>query len=151
MTRLSPTELRALCIANPDFAARNVEALKSLSGSSTSAVTVEGERVSLSTQQDGAQTLYDYMRIHAPDLAGWFIREYHFEKYRIDLADPQHMIAIEVNGGRWLPGGGKHGTESDRRKIRRLTLAHWCVLEYSTEMVNNDPIGVIAEIRQVIA
>jgi len=135
MTRLSPAELRQLCIQNPDFAARNVEALKSLLSKPVAHETVE----------------CDLMRIHAPDLADWFIREYHFEKYRIDLADPQHALAIEVNGGRWLPGGGKHGKESDRRKIRRLTLAGWRVLEYSTEMVNDNPIGVIEEIRAALA
>jgi len=151
MTRLSPAELRQLCIQNPDFAARNVEALKSLLSKPVAHETVECERVSLSKPVDAAQTLYDLMRIHAPDLADWFIREYHFEKYRIDLADPQHALAIEVNGGRWLPGGGKHGKESDRRKIRRLTLAGWRVLEYSTEMVNDNPIGVIEEIRAALA
>lgn len=150
MTHLSPAELRQLCIDNPEFVSRNIEALKGLSGRPRSAVTMEGERVSLSKQVDASDTLMAYMRVHAPDIVGWFIREYHFEKYRIDLADPQHMVAIEVNGGRWLPGGGKHGKESDRRKIRRLTLAGWRVLEYSTELLANDPLGIIEEIRSAL-
>lgn len=151
MTRLTAAELRAICVANPDFAARNAQAIRELVRKPVVHETVEGERVSLSKPIDAADTLMAYMRVHAPDLIGWFIREYHFENFRIDLADPQHMIAVEVNGGRWLPGGGKHGKESDRRKIRRLTLAGWRVLEYSTELLANDPLGIIEEIRAALA
>lgn len=150
MTRLTPAELRAICVANPDFAARNVEALKSLSGRLRSAVTVEGERISLSKSVDGASELMERIRVHAPTIFPLFVREYKFERCRIDLAIPDRKIAIEVNGGRWLPGGGKHGTESDRRKIRRLTLAGWRVFEYSTELLTNDPLGIIEEIRSTL-
>jgi very-short-patch-repair endonuclease len=45
----------------------------------------------------------------------------------------------------------RYGTERDRKKIRRLTLAGWRVLEYSTELLTNDPIGIIAEIREALA
>ena len=147
MTRMTVEELRQRCIENPDFAARNAQAIRELARKPV----VHETTIPLGTQQDAAQTLYDLMRVHAPDLVGWFIREYHFERYRVDLADPQHMIAIEVNGGRWLPGGGKHGGEADRRKIRRLTLAGWRVLEYSTELLANDPLGIIEEIRAALA
>lgn len=99
---------------------------------------------------DQVETLYALLRIHAPDLYPLFIREYKFDRWRIDLAVPSALLAIEVNGGRWLPGGGKHGTESDRRKIRKLTLAGWRVLEYSTEMLANNPIGIIEEIGQAL-
>lgn len=100
---------------------------------------------------DQAETLYALLRVHAPDLYPLFIREYSFDRWRIDLAVPSALLAIEINGGRWLPGGGKHGTEADRRKIRKLTLAGWRVLEYSTEMLANDPIGIIEEIREALS
>lgn len=151
MTRLSNAELRQLCIDNPDFAARNAQAIRDALRRPESAVTTEGERVSLNKPVDAADTLLAHIRTLAPDLFVLFIREYPFDRWRVDLAVPSSLLAVEVNGGRWLPGGGKHGTERDRKKIRRLTLAGWRVLEYSTEIIANDPIGVIAEIRQALS
>jgi very-short-patch-repair endonuclease len=151
VTRLSPAELRQLCIDNPDFAARNAEALKGLLRSPTIAETVGGERVCLSAPQDGAQVLFDYMRRHAPDIADWFIREYHFDRFRIDLADPQHMIAVEIDGGQFKPGGGKHGSKRDYEKINALTLAGWKVIRFRAIDMRADPLGTIDKIRQALA
>ena len=109
-----------------------------------------GGKSGIPVSNDQAETLYALLRIHAPDLYPQVIREYRFDRWRIDLAVPSSLLAIEVNGGRWLPGGGKHGTESDRRKIRKLTLAGWRVLEYSTEMLANDPLAIIEEIREAL-
>ena len=154
MTRMSPAELRQLAIDNPDFAARNAQELRKLAGS------VLSDDVSklnpelgpaLNDSRDRASTLYAQIRMLAPDLLPMLVREHPFEQYRIDIACIETKLAIEVNGGRWLPGGGKHGTEEDRRKIRRLTLADWRVLEYSTELIANDPLSVIDEIRQALA
>lgn len=153
MTRLSAAELRQICIENPDFAARNAQELRKLTGSVLSNDVRKlnvGIGSALIAPQDSAQSLYDLMRVHAHNLFVQFVRELPFEEYRIDLAAPRAMLAVECNGGRWLPGGGKHGGEADRRKIRRLTLAGWRVLEYSTELLDNDPLGIIAEIRQAL-
>ena len=144
---LTLAELKRLMIANPDLAAANVESIRSLSVSAPSGAT-EAQKAAQDTT-DGADTLLAYLKTLAPDLPVP-IRDLPFETFRIDLAWPDRKLAIEVNGGRWLPGGGKHGTERDRHKIRRLVLAGWRVLEYSTEMVDNNPIGVIEEIREAI-
>lgn len=154
MTRLTAAELRAICMANPDFAARNAQELKKLTGSVLSDDVRKlniGIGSALIASQDSAQALYDLMRVHAHNLYVQFVRELPFEEYRIDLAAPRAMLAVECNGGRWLPGGGKHGTERDRRKIRRLTLAGWMTLEYSTELLETDPRGIIEEIRTALA
>lgn len=153
MTRLTLAELRQIAIANPDFAAANVEALKGLTASSQSDdVRKLNPRLgsALNDARDRASTLYGHIRMLAPDLLPMLVREYPFEQYRIDIACVKSKLAIEVNGGRWLPGGGKHGTEEDRCKIRRLALARWRVLEYSTEIIANNPLGVIAEIRTAL-
>ncbi len=150
MTRLSPAELRAICVQNPDFAAHNVEALKSLSGSSQRAVTVEGDGVSLSKPIDAADTLMAHIRILAPDLAQP-IRDYPLDRFRIDLAWPSALLAIEVDGGQFKPGGGKHGSKRDYQKTRRITAAGWRLLRFTAGEVNDNPIGVIAEIRQILA
>ena len=154
MTRLSPAELRQIAIDNPDFAARNAEAIRdALKRPERDDVRKlnPGLAPTLNDARDRASTLYGHIRMLAPDLLPLLVREYPFEQYRIDIACVQAKLAIEVNGGRWLPGGGKHGTEEDRRKIRRLTLAHWRVLEYSTEIIANNPLGVIDEIRTALA
>lgn len=153
MTRMTKAELREMCIRDPDFAARNAQELKKLTGSTLSDDVRKlnpGVGSISSASVDGAGELMERIRVHAPDLFPLIVREYHFEQYRIDLAIPDQKLAIEVNGGRWLPGGGKHGTERDRRKIRRLTLAGWHVLEYSTELLANDPLGIIEEIRSAL-
>ena len=144
---ISLAELRRRLKRNPDL---QLETPLEPPSGPRKAETVDGAIITLNTPQDGAETLYDYIRIHAPDIYPMIIREYKFDRWRIDLAIPSAMIAVECNGGRWLPGGGKHGKETDRLKIRRLTLAGWRVLEYSTEMLSNDPIGIIEEIREAL-
>lgn len=109
-----------------------------------------GGKSGIPQSNDQAETLYALLRVHASDVYPLFIREYKFDRWRIDLAVPSSLLAVEINGGRWLPGGGKHGTEQDRKKIRKLTLAGWRVLEYSTEMLANDPLAIIEEIREAL-
>ncbi len=154
MTRLSPAELRQLAIDNPELVARNAQAIRdALRRPLSDDVRDLNPELApaLNDARDRASTLYAQIRMLAPDLFPLLTREYPFEQYRIDIAHVESKLAIEVNGGRWLPGGGKHGTEEDRRKIRRLTLAGWRVLEYSTEIIANDPQGVIVEIRAALA
>lgn len=147
---LSHAELKRRLASNPDLAAANETMPVGVPGTPRTHETTDGRIVTLTAAQDGAQTLYDHIRILAPDLHPLFVREYPFDRWRIDLAVPSSLLAVEVNGGRWLPGGGKHGTERDRKKIRRLTVSGWRVLEYSTEMLANDPLGIIAEIREAL-
>lgn len=144
---ISLAELKRRLKRNPDL---SLETPLDLVSGPRNVETVDGAIVALNAPQDGAETLYDYIRIHAPDLYPMIIREYRFDRWRVDLAIPSALLAIEVNGGRYLPGGGKHGTERDRLKIRRLTLAGWRVLEYSTELLNTNPIGIIEEIREAL-
>ena len=141
----SIAELARRLKSNPSLAAENT-ALK-LTGSPTSDTSARSQ---LPASNDQAETLYALLRVHAPDLYPLFIREYKFDRWRIDCASPSHLLAVEVNGGRWLPGGGKHATESDRKKIRRLQIAGWRVLEYTTDLLDTDPMGIIAEIREAL-
>lgn len=61
-------------------------------------------------------------RLKAADLQDW----------RIDFAWPRQKIALEVDGGTWIKGGGGHNTgkgyEGDRDKDAALLVRGWRVL-----------------------
>lgn len=59
-------------------------------------------------------------------------------------------LIVEIDGGQWAPGGGRHNTDEDRDKCNLLTLHGWKVLHYSGTMLQNDPIGVIKQIVSVL-
>lgn len=77
-------------------------------------------------------------------------RERPFGEWRIDAADEPSRVAVEINGGRWQSGGGKHSTPRDREKVRQLQLAGWIVLEYLTEELTADPVRVIRQIAGAV-
>ena len=106
-------------------------------------------RTLASGQTDGAETLAAELRRLAGDLP-LGIREYPFDRWRVDLAWPSALLAVEVDGGQWKAGGGKHGRASDYVKLRRLTLAGWRVLRFTVGEVASDPLGCIADIRQAL-
>ena len=142
-------ELKRLLIANPDLAAENTEALKSLTGSSVSPAVRKlnpDAAKEITKPYDAADSLLAYIRTLAPDMSQP-IRDLPFDRYRIDLAWPSSMLAVEVDGGQHAPGGGKHGTQSDYAKTRRLTMAGWTLLRFTAGEVRDNPIGVIDEIR----
>lgn len=103
-----------------------------------------------SGQEDCADRLLDEMRVHDKRLAAQFIRDYKFDRWRIDLAIPSSQFALEVNGGYSNARGGKHGTNRDHRKIRMLIRAGWKVYIFTANEVRTDPLGVIAEIKELL-
>ncbi|MFM1965234.1 MAG: hypothetical protein RL134_959 [Actinomycetota bacterium] len=63
----------------------------------------------------------------------------------IDFADPDLMIAIEVDGRAFH--SDRRSFERDRERQNMLTLRGWVVLRFTWERIVRDPHGVIAEIR----
>jgi len=68
------------------------------------------------------------------------VREYRFappRRWRFDLAWPDLMLAVEVEGGTWV--GGRHtrprGFESDAEKYNAAVMAGWRVLRVTSKMV----------------
>lgn len=109
---------------------------------------------------DGADTLLalvqtlttcdDPVVAQAAQVVARMTRDQPFQRFRIDLADTASLTAVEINGGRWQPGGGKHATARDRQKIRQLQQAGWIVLEFVTSELHADTISVIHEIAQTV-
>ncbi len=107
-------------------------------------------RAATGQPEDMADRLLAELRLHAPDLARRLVRDLPFRTFRVDLADPETRLAIEVNGGLQRAGGGKHATARDHVKVRELTLAGWRVLVFTSGEVRADPLGCIAYIRRGI-
>lgn len=102
-------------------------------------------------QEDCADLLLDQMGIHAKDLARLFIRDYKFDRWKVDLAIPSSLFGVEVNGGYSNAKGGKHGTNRDHRKIRMLIHSGWRIFIFTANEVRTDPLGVIKEIREYLS
>ena len=67
--------------------------------------------------------------------------EYPFAKHlgrrwRFDFAWPDRWLAVEVDGGAWVPGGGRHtrgaGFAADHDKMNRAMLLGWRVLRFTS-------------------
>jgi len=96
---------------------------------------------------------------YADDLA-WYIeradmpqpeREYRFappRRFRFDFAWPCNgKLALEVDGGRWLPGGGRHASDNDYEKLNIAAMRGWRVLRVTSDMVRRDPLAIIDMLR----
>jgi len=69
-------------------------------------------------------------------------REYKFHpsrKWAFDFAHPKSRVAVEVDGGQWLPGGGRHGGDADREKMNEAAALGWRVLHFSPKQLTDDP------------
>lgn len=153
MTRYTMAELKKLCIDNPDFAAANAYELKKLSQPPVSDAVRElnpTAHTALSKPYDAADTLMDYLRTLAPELYPLFVRDYPFGRFKIDLANADRQLAIEVDGGQFEPGGGKHGSKRDYEKINALTMDGWKVIRFRAIDMREDPLGTIDKIREAL-
>lgn len=94
-------------------------------------------------KQSTLEALFEaWWRVLARDIAPAYTREYRFHKtrdWRFDFAWPLHLVACEVDGGRWKTGGGKHATPDDYFKIATAESMGWHVLRFSGDCLKNDP------------
>lgn len=70
------------------------------------------------------------------------VPEYRFappRRWRFDLAWPERMVALEIEGGTWISGAHTRGRhfESDAEKYNEAALAGWKVLRVTTGMVDD--------------
>lgn len=78
--------------------------------------------------------------------------EYRFcdRKFRFDAAWPDERAAVEIDGGQWAPGGGRHAKDADREKHNLAVLHGWRVLRFSGEMLEADPLTCIEQVRRLL-
>ena len=75
-------------------------------------------------------------------------------RWRFDFAWPALMLAVEVDGGSWVPGGGRHtrgaGFAADHDKFNRVTLTGWRVLRFtSRHIADGSALADLAEALRV--
>ena len=87
---------------------------------------------------------------HLPEAA----RNYHFSetrKWNFDFAWPDpYRVAAEINGGRWMPGGGRHAEDSDYWKIATAAAEGWRVLPVTVTMLREDPWRFLELLEQAL-
>lgn len=96
--------------------------------------------------------LYAHMRIMDPDLLNGLERQVEFcegRKFAFDFCYKKLNIAIEIDGGQWMSGGGKHNTVEDYNKLNIAAIHGYLLLRFKTEMVKKDPLGCIKQIREL--
>lgn len=103
---------------------------------------------------DQADLFLFYWKVYAPD--GFLpSAEYEFarvlgRKFRFDWAWIQYRVAVEVDGGGWMPHGGRHGSDKDRAKSNIAASLRWLVFHFSPDMLKRDPAGCIDMVLKAI-
>jgi very-short-patch-repair endonuclease len=105
--------------------------------------------------QDKSYLFSYYLKLLAPGVDA-LVPEYRFHpvrRWRFDHANVELKVAIEIDGGIYLTGGGRHNTDKDRHntdkdrhntdkdrdKINQAVSLGWRVLRFSTQQIKNDP------------
>lgn len=73
--------------------------------------------------------------------SGWYT-EYRFHsvrKFRLDFANPDKMLAVEVEGGTWVNGRHSRGAgmKSDMEKYNLALLSGWRVLRVNGDHIKS--------------
>ena len=71
-------------------------------------------------------------------------------KFKSDFVWSDARVVVEVDGGQYAPGGGRHNTDKDREKINLLTAHGWKVLRYSGQMIERDPVSIVEQVAKVV-
>jgi very-short-patch-repair endonuclease len=90
--------------------------------------------------------------LRGADITGWnanFRVGVAGKTYRIDVAFPEARIAIEIDGFAYHSSQGAF--QSDRQRDAALAAAGWRVVRFTWLDLTNDPAGVIARIRALLA
>jgi len=98
--------------------------------------------------------MFDLMLRANPDIPEP-VKEYRFHptrKWRFDYAwiTPSYRVAVEIDGGQWVAGGGRHNRDSDREKLNHAAVNGWRVQRFSTQQVEREPDVCIELLRRTL-
>lgn len=95
-----------------------------------------------------------YWHMLAPEMPAP-VTEYNFDKclkrrHQFDWAWINERVAVEVDGGVYCPGGGRHGGDGDREKLNLAASLRWLVFRFSVQMLERDPAGCVELVRSAL-
>ncbi len=100
--------------------------------------------------------LWEEIKIVDPALLVGLVRQYRFckdeyshRRFTFDFCYPELKLAIEVDGGQWQSGGGRHMSNEDYHKLNIATVHDYRLLRFKTNMVDEDGVGCVMRIREV--
>jgi hypothetical protein len=67
-----------------------------------------------------------------------------------DFAWSEARVLVELDGGQWLPGGGRHGGDDDRWKSMRAVAEGWRVIHLSPAQVQDDAARVLQLLKAAL-
>ena len=105
-------------------------------------------------QEDKSQMWAYYWGLLASDMKR-MTPEHNFDKcigrrHRFDWADIDNRVAVEVDGGQFAPGGGRHAGDADREKLNIAASLRWLVFRYSPDQLKRDPEACIKQVLLAI-
>ena len=81
-------------------------------------------------------------------ITGWRAN-YPVGPYIVDIAFPEHRVAIEIDG--WAFHSDHYAFQSDRARQNKLALGGWQVLRFTWLDITRHPERVLREIRAAIS
>ena len=80
------------------------------------------------------------------------IKDAGLQDWRFDFAFPWMMVALELDGGTWTKGRHTRGAgyRGDCEKLNAATSLGWRCYRVTTDMLRDDPAGVVAMVREAI-
>jgi hypothetical protein len=100
------------------------------------------------------------MSQRSPDVAAVRDPDYHLDapfgqkkvgRLKFDFCWEKERVLVELDGGQYLKGGGRHGGDGDRWKTNEAMAAGWRVLHYSPEQMKKNPARMLDQIARVLA
>jgi len=74
----------------------------------------------------------------------------HVDRKRFDFAWERNMVLLELDGGQWVKGGGRHNRDADKWKTLAAQAEGWTVLHISYTMLKADPARVLQYLAAVL-
>jgi len=71
-------------------------------------------------------------------------------KHRADFAFPADKLLIEVDGGKYAVGGGRHAGDKDKEKLNLANELGYRVLRYSPQMIEDNPLSVVNQVLRCL-
>ncbi|NBD34379.1 MAG: hypothetical protein GVY30_00085 [Chloroflexi bacterium] len=69
---------------------------------------------------------------------------------KFDFAWIKAGVLLELDGGQWLPGGGRHGSDNDRWKTMQAVAQGWRVIHISPAMVESEPARMLELLKSAL-